>query len=154
MLTKVSESNTLRIQATVEIAVDRASLDALVDLVQTAIEKRGLSKQVPHGQLPKEATGIWQRRARSAATRHTAPDQSPSVPEPPKELLLDTQTVAKLLGVSDRTVWAYANSGQMMRPIRIGRAVRWPRNELFAWVNAGCPTHEQWQALRSQKGFG
>ena len=40
-----------------------------------------------------------------------------------------------------------AGSGPL--PVRMGRAVRWPRQELVEWFNAGSPPRCRWQAMRS-----
>jgi excisionase family DNA binding protein len=69
--------------------------------------------------------------------------------KPPEdvELLVDTNQVAKLLQVSPRTVWKMQDTGEMPKPIRIGRAVRWGFEEIKAWVDARCPKATQWEKL-------
>lgn len=52
----------------------------------------------------------------------------------PCQLLVDTPTAAKMLGVSARTVWTLANCGAL-RPTRIGRAVRFSVRELERFVS-------------------
>jgi excisionase family DNA binding protein len=66
--------------------------------------------------------------------------------EPPEDekLLIDTRETAKLLNVSEKTVFNMKTKGRMPAPICIGRAVRWRRRELEAWINASCPTQENW----------
>jgi excisionase family DNA binding protein len=56
------------------------------------------------------------------------------------ELLISSREAAKLLGISARTLWGLQKSGAIV-PVRIGRLVRWNRDQLKAWVNAGCPRH-------------
>jgi excisionase family DNA binding protein len=67
--------------------------------------------------------------------------------EPPEDesMLLDTKQVAKQLKVSDRTVFAMHTSGEMPKAVRIGRAVRWGRAEIKAWVDEGCPPASEWK---------
>lgn len=67
--------------------------------------------------------------------------------DPPEDeaLLLNSREVAKLLTVSDRTVYAMQKSGEMPKPVRIGRAVRWGRAEIMAWVDEGCPPASEWK---------
>lgn len=60
-------------------------------------------------------------------------------------LLMNTREVAKLLTVSERTVFAMQTSGEMPKPVRIGRAVRWGRDEIKAWVDEGCPPASEWK---------
>jgi excisionase family DNA binding protein len=67
--------------------------------------------------------------------------------KPPEDeaLLLNTKEVAKLLKVSDRTVQSMQTSGEMPKPVRIGRAVRWGRAEIEAWIDEGCPPAAEWK---------
>ena len=48
--------------------------------------------------------------------------------------LLDVRVVAELLGCCERHVYRMAYSGQMPKPIRLGRLVRWRRRELMEWA--------------------
>ena len=66
---------------------------------------------------------------------------------PPEDeaLLMDTREVAKLLKVSDRTVFSMHTNGEMPKAVRIGRAVRWGRAEIKAWVDDGCPPASEWK---------
>jgi excisionase family DNA binding protein len=60
---------------------------------------------------------------------------------PPEDqgLLIDSRQAAKLLKVSERTLWKMHHNDEMPQPIRIGRAVRWSLEALKRWVDAGCP---------------
>ncbi len=66
----------------------------------------------------------------------------------PERLALPAAEVAKLLGISERHLWALNSSGRLPRPIRFGRAVRWPVDELRAWLAAGAPERSRWESLR------
>ena len=55
-------------------------------------------------------------------------------------VLLTVKEVAEMLGLSERTVYRLADMGKMPRPVKIGAAVRWRRNELDQWIEDGCPT--------------
>lgn len=90
------------------------------------------------------ASGIdEQREARIRASQHA--HFGGQKPPEDKGLLIDMKAAAKLLDLSERTVWGMANSGRMPKPLRIGRAVRWSYEELRAWVNAGCPPQDDWK---------
>jgi len=67
-------------------------------------------------------------------------------------LLIDATGLAKLLGLSLRTVRRLDCSGKLPRPVRIGGAVRWRVEEVTAWLDADCPGREQWQTLRNSRG--
>ena len=65
---------------------------------------------------------------------------------PPEDetLLLDTRALSRLLKVSSRTIFSMYTGGEMPKPVRIGRAVRWGRAEIEAWIEAGCPPASKW----------
>ncbi len=72
-----------------------------------------------------------------------------ATPHPETErLALAAADVAKLLGISERHLWALHSSGRVPRPIRLGRAVRWNAAELSAWLDAGAPERDKWEAMR------
>jgi len=64
-------------------------------------------------------------------------------------LLLDAKGAARLLAVGRTHLYGLLASGRLPRPVRLGRAVRWRRDELEAWTAAGCPSAERWQALQN-----
>ena len=53
--------------------------------------------------------------------------------------LLDVQAVAEMLGVSSRHVYRLADGGKMPRSVKLGGAVRWDRQTITDWIDAGCP---------------
>ncbi len=54
--------------------------------------------------------------------------------------LLDVVAVAAMLDVSSRHVYRLADAGHMPRPVKLGGAVRWDRDAIKDWIDAGCPT--------------
>jgi excisionase family DNA binding protein len=63
-------------------------------------------------------------------------------------LALCADEIARLLGVSLRHVHALNATGRLPRPFRLGRSVRWRLEELDAWIEAGAPNRERWDAIR------
>ena len=61
-------------------------------------------------------------------------------------LLLTAQQFADLLGIGKSTLWRLHASGKVPLPVQIGRAIRWRTEEVHAWVKAGCPSRERWNA--------
>jgi predicted DNA-binding transcriptional regulator AlpA len=59
-------------------------------------------------------------------------------------LLIDTHQVAKLLDVSERTIFALEVEKNMPAAVRLGRMVRWRLAEILEWVDAGCPPQDVW----------
>ena len=68
--------------------------------------------------------------------------------QPPSDqgLLIDSREAARMLKISQRTLWRMHTTGEMPPPIRIGRAVRWSLEALKKWVDAGCPVDPKWRA--------
>jgi predicted DNA-binding transcriptional regulator AlpA len=71
-------------------------------------------------------------------------------------LLLDVGGVAKVLGISRRSVFSLLSSGRLIRAdvqLGIGRRSRkWRRSTVEAWVRAGCPLAETWEARQAAAG--
>lgn len=63
-----------------------------------------------------------------------------------QRLGLTAEDVAAVLSVSPRHIWKLNATGAIPAPIRLGRAVRWRADELRAWLAAGCPSREAWEA--------
>ena len=53
--------------------------------------------------------------------------------------LLDVTEVAAVLQCSTRSVWRFCDAGTAPPPLRIGNLRRWRREEILAWIEAGCP---------------
>lgn len=88
--------------------------------------------------------------------------QSPNMPQGPKEsaqvshagaepLLLDAAKASHLCGVSRSAWWSLNSAGRVPRCIHLGRRALWSRRELVAWIDAGCPPREKWEAIRRAK---
>lgn len=118
------------IQVQLTITLDETAARSLAELLAPAIrEAMGLPASESD---PK-------REARMRASQHAIFGGE----QPPKDqgLLVDSREAAKLLRVSQRTLWKMHTSGAMPPPIRIGRAVRWSLETLKRWTEAGCPAH-------------
>ncbi len=59
--------------------------------------------------------------------------------EDDKPLLISVVQVAKLVGVSTRTIWRLVSEGKFLAPIRIGGRTLWIREEVIRWVSQRCP---------------
>ena len=74
----------------------------------------------------------------------------PSVHHPITPLLLTVKQVAKLLGISERHAYKLDASGRLPRSIKLGKSVRWRREELERWVEAGSPDRARWETLQKK----
>ena len=60
-------------------------------------------------------------------------------------LLIDAKQVASLLGISRTLFYTMHSSGQLgPMPVKLGRRSLWRPDELYKWVQAGCPPRDQW----------
>ena len=66
-------------------------------------------------------------------------------------LLLSTQDLAALLARSIRSVQRDNSTGRLPRPLRLGGAIRWRRDEVLRWVAAGCPARREWERLEGAR---
>lgn len=61
-------------------------------------------------------------------------------------LLLREADAMRLVGVKNRSSWRLMmDRGGLPAPVRLGRALYWRRDELIAWVTAGCPGRRVWE---------
>jgi len=63
-------------------------------------------------------------------------------------LLLKASEASVLCNTSVRIWRTWDAAGRIPRPIHIGRSVFWRPKELKAWVAAGCPDRQTWEAIR------
>jgi predicted DNA-binding transcriptional regulator AlpA len=67
--------------------------------------------------------------------------------------LLRAERACRLCDVSLSTWWRWDAAGRIPAGIKISGGIkRWRREELIAWVRAGCPDRKIWNALRQQNG--
>lgn len=60
-------------------------------------------------------------------------------------LLLNAQQAASMCGKSLRTWRSWDSAGLVPRPIRIRRCTLWRSDELWQWIEAGCPRRQEWE---------
>ena len=65
-------------------------------------------------------------------------------------LLLSAEMAATLCGRSLRTWRSWDTAGRIPRPVRIGRSTLWRADELRAWIAAGCPRRDAWEARETR----
>jgi prophage regulatory protein len=54
-------------------------------------------------------------------------------------MLVNAEEVARMLDVSERTLWRLVSAGKVPTPVRIGRSTRWRLAEVRQWIEGGCP---------------
>ncbi len=73
------------------------------------------------------------------------------LPVAPEILLASAKTLAQIIGLSLRTIRRMDAAGEIPRPIRRGRVVRWRLAEIRSWVEAGCPDRMTWEHMEDSK---
>ncbi len=64
-------------------------------------------------------------------------------------LAIPAKEVARLFGVSVRQVWRLNSMGKLPKPLRLNGSVRWSLKEVEAFVKAGAPDRQTWEALKA-----
>ena len=71
--------------------------------------------------------------------------------DPNAALLVDAAGAARLLGMGRTSFFGLVSAGRVPRAVlRAGRIVRWDVQELRAWIHAGCPPRDRWEAERTR----
>lgn len=65
-------------------------------------------------------------------------------------LAVSAGELANRMGVSLRHVRRMDSAGLLPKPVRLGRAVRWPLDEVDRWLRAGAPGRKHWEAMKDQ----
>ena len=65
-------------------------------------------------------------------------------------LLLRPADCARVLSISVRTLRTWDAAGLLPRAVRIGRNVRWAREELSRWVAAKSPARSRWEQMEGK----
>jgi predicted DNA-binding transcriptional regulator AlpA len=63
----------------------------------------------------------------------------------------DAERLARLLCAGKRTIRTWDAAGKLPAPIRLGGRVVWRVDEIRAWLRAGAPDREQWEALKAAR---
>lgn len=64
-----------------------------------------------------------------------------------ESMLIPAKEAWALCGLS-KAAWYKAHaSGKVPRPVKIGGATRWRRDELVRWIEAGCPARDKWDTM-------
>ena len=62
-------------------------------------------------------------------------------------LLLSARQVADLLGIGLSTWWRLVSSCRTPAPLKLARCTKWIAAEIRAWILAGCPSRDRWEAV-------
>jgi prophage regulatory protein len=65
-----------------------------------------------------------------------------------KPLVADAKLLARLLGVSVRSIRGWDYGGKLPRPVRLGSRAVWLIEEVRCWLAAGAPDRSAWETLK------
>lgn len=68
-----------------------------------------------------------------------------------QSLAIPAKELARLLGVSVRQVWRLNSAGLLPKPLRLNGSVRWRRNEIEAFIEAGAPDRQTWETIKANR---
>lgn len=66
-------------------------------------------------------------------------------------LLVDAREAARLCGLSRSTFYALHKVGKTPAAVKLLGCTRWRRDELAAWITAGCPARDRWERMRGAR---
>lgn len=53
--------------------------------------------------------------------------------------LVNARELAKILSLSERTLYRLKSTGELPKPVVLGGSVRWRLSEIRQWIAKGCP---------------
>lgn len=65
--------------------------------------------------------------------------------------LIGADDVCAMLDIGTSTLYNWRDSGKLPQPVRIGGTVKWRREEVLAWIDAGCPPEVRWDWKRKKQ---
>ena len=78
----------------------------------------------------------WKRKRCQMIQESDIDDRDAELPP----LLIPVREVARLTGLSERTIWSMSASRRMPAPLKLGSRSLWVRDQLVRWTQAGCPS--------------
>ena len=86
-------------------------------------------------------------------TQHRTPSEK-RCEDSIEQLTFTAKELAARLGISRAHVWKLLSLGQLPSPVRLGRAVRWDKRVIDAWLAAGAPAMAQWERTNTKTTRG
>jgi predicted DNA-binding transcriptional regulator AlpA len=69
-------------------------------------------------------------------------------------MLIPAPASGQLSGVSEATWWRMHAAGKVPQPVKLGGRTLWRRQEVEAWIDAGCPDRKTWEAMQKARRKG
>lgn len=68
--------------------------------------------------------------------------------------LITVAELAEVLNTSPRTIHRLNSAGKIPRPVMLGNRPRWRHSEIMAWIDAGMPPRQTWEAVKIARRKG
>jgi predicted DNA-binding transcriptional regulator AlpA len=92
-----------------------------------------------------QAVALTAQQADASLVEKQYHQMTPAVPLTP--LLIDVKELAGLLSRSVPSLHRDDAAGRLPAALRLAGSKRWRYSEIVAWVEAGCPSRAQWNAM-------
>lgn len=67
-------------------------------------------------------------------------------------IAISARELAQMLGVSLRQIWRLKSADRLPKAIKLGGSVRWNRQEIIDWFEAGCLDRWTWETRKAVQG--
>ena len=95
----------------------------------------------------KRSTEIKNQGPATGVTLKQVNFEGDKMKEEKKPLLVTSKELAKMLSVSERTIWRLAKEKQLPRAVRFGaKSVRWKLKDITDWIAMDCPSLKKFEA--------
>jgi excisionase family DNA binding protein len=121
-------------QLRLSLILDDEAMHLLTELLINALGQLQ-SRQAEHARFDEKKAARLRASQNVLLAGHEHPTD--------RVLLLDTRETARLLGISERTVFTMEAEKRMPKALRLGKVVRWSYDELKEWIAKGCPAREK-----------
>lgn len=71
---------------------------------------------------------------------------------PPNPLLINVEEAADICRTSRTMFYKLNASGRTPKAVKLGSLTFWRREEILAWIEAGCPPRDKWESKRGAVG--
>ncbi len=66
----------------------------------------------------------------------------------PTPQLISPAELAAVLCIGRSKLYEMKSAGQLPRPIKLGRSVRWRLSDIDQWLALGCPSQERFEKMK------
>lgn len=71
---------------------------------------------------------------------------------PPEPELIGIQEVAAIMGWKDTKTREQDKKGFLPKPAFTTGSIQWVKQDIYDWINAGCPDRQQWENIKTRRG--